>query len=172
MQPAIAHKRMAASFPLAVQRRTSAREGTSDANTVNNREMPDICLQHMVSVMLLDKTASFAAAHNKARMQDPGVLRLRAKVQLIPDEELERRLPQRIAIVEIILSDGTHLSERIDAVRGTPANPMPRGEVVTKCRELIAPVLGAATTGSLIEKILGLENVKNIRELRPLLQRA
>ena len=150
----------------------TVRIGTTPASVVNNREMPDICLQHMVAVMLLDKTASFAAAHNKARMQDPGVLRLRAKVQLIPDEELERRLPQRVAIVEIILSDGTHLSERIDAVRGTPANPMPRGEVVTKCRELIAPVLGAATTGSLIDKILGLENVKNIRELRPLLQRA
>jgi hypothetical protein len=47
---------------------------------------------------------------------------------------------------------------------------MPREEVVTKCRDLMAPVLGAAATSSLIEKILGLENVKNIRELRPLLQ--
>src|SRR6185295_11944941 len=30
---------------------------------VDNREMPDVCLQHMVAVMLLDKTASFRAAH-------------------------------------------------------------------------------------------------------------
>src|SRR6202022_103713 len=62
------------------------RRAHTEARVVDNREMPDICLQHMVAVMLLDKTASFAAAHNKARMQDPGVLRLRAKVQLIPDE--------------------------------------------------------------------------------------
>ena len=47
--------------------------------------MPDICLQHMVAVMLLDKTASFKAAHDKARMKDPAVLRQRAKVQLVPD---------------------------------------------------------------------------------------
>ncbi len=37
---------------------------------VDNRDIPDICLQHMVAVMLIDKTASFHAAHDKARMQD------------------------------------------------------------------------------------------------------
>src|SRR5262245_19369418 len=37
---------------------------------VDNRDIPDICLQYMVAVMLLDKTASFKAAHDKARMQD------------------------------------------------------------------------------------------------------
>src|SRR5262249_51759245 len=63
-------------------RKVVVRTGTSDANTVNNREMPDICLQHMIAVMLLDKTASFAAAHDKPRMQNPAVLRERAKVQL------------------------------------------------------------------------------------------
>src|ERR1700732_5165562 len=45
------------------------RVATSEAKTVNNREIPDICMQHMVAVMLLDKTASFAAAHDKPRMK-------------------------------------------------------------------------------------------------------
>jgi hypothetical protein len=36
----------------------------------------------------------------------------------------------------------------------------------------VEPVLGAAQTKSLIEKVLVLENVKSIRELRPLLQKA
>ena len=35
-------------------------------------------MQHMVAVMLLDKTASFASAHDKPRMQNPAVLRQRA----------------------------------------------------------------------------------------------
>jgi hypothetical protein len=34
----------------------------------------------------------------------------------------------------------------------------------------MGPVIGAAATASLIDKVLGIENVKNIRELRPLLQ--
>ncbi|MCU1341721.1 MAG: hypothetical protein JWN92_1144 [Candidatus Acidoferrum typicum] len=148
------------------------RAATSAAFTVNNREMPDICLQHMIAVMMIDKTASFKAAHDKARMQDPEVLRQRAKVQLIGDEELEKLIPKRVAIVEITLNDGTTLTERVEAVRGTPENPMNREEIVAKARDLMDPVLGAAQTKSLIEKVLGLENVKSIRELRPLLQKA
>jgi 2-methylcitrate dehydratase PrpD len=147
------------------------RAATSAAFTVNNREMPDICLQHMIAVMMIDKTASFKAAHDKPRMQDPATLRERAKVQLISDEELERLIPKRVAIVEVTLNDGTKLTERVESVRGTPENPMTRDEVVAKCRDLMAPVLGAASATSLIEKVLSLENVKSIRELRPLLQR-
>jgi 2-methylcitrate dehydratase PrpD len=144
----------------------------SEASIVNNRDIPDICLQYMVAVMLLDKTASFAAAHDKPRMSDPAVLRERAKVQLIGDDELEARLPRREAIVEVTLNDGTTLSEHVTAVRGTAENPMPREEVVAKARDLMAPVLGAANTATLIEKVLSLENVKDIRELRSLLQRS
>jgi len=144
--------------------------GTTPARVVNNREMPDICLQHMVAVMLLDKTATFKSAHDKARMNEAEILKQRAKVQLIGDADLERLLPRREAIVEVTLTDGTKLTEHISAVRGTPANPMPREEVVAKARDLIAPVLGAETAASLIEKIFNLESVKNIRELRPVLQ--
>jgi 2-methylcitrate dehydratase PrpD len=140
--------------------------------TVNNREMPDICLQHMVAVMLLDKTVTFLSAHDKARMQDPAVLNQRAKVQLVPDEELSRFLPTRAAKVEVTLSDGMRLSEEVDAVRGTSENPMTRDEVVAKARDLITPILGAAKCLRIVESVLGLEGVKDIRELRPALQRS
>jgi 2-methylcitrate dehydratase PrpD len=148
------------------------RTATSAAYTVNNREMPDICLQHMIAVMILDKTASFKAAHDKPRMADPAVLRERAKVQLIGDDELEHMIPKRVAIVEVTLYDGTKLSERVESVRGTPENPMSREEVVAKARDLIVPVLGVKKCDALVEKLLNLETVKDIRELRPLLQRA
>jgi hypothetical protein len=36
----------------------------------------------------------------------------------------------------------------------------------------MTPIFGAAPTTNLIEKVLGLENIKNIRDLRPFLQRA
>ena len=146
------------------------RTATSAAYTVNNRDMPDICLQHLVAVMLIDKTVSFRAAHDKARMQDAAILRERAKVQLVPDEELEKLIPVRVAIVEVTLNDGTRLSERVEHVRGTPENPMTRDEVVAKARELMAPVLGTTACSKLVERVLTLDNVKNVRELRPLLQ--
>ena len=152
-------------------KRVVVRVATSAGYTVNNRDMPDICLQHLVAVMLLDKTVSFRAAHDKARMQDPVVLRERAKVQLVPDEELERLIPVRVAIVEVTLTDGTQLSERVEHVRGTPENPMTTDEVVAKARELMTPVLGAAVCSNLIERVMGLQDVKDMRDLRPMLQR-
>src|SRR5258706_8503409 len=148
------------------------RAATSAAYTVNNRDMPDICLQHLVAIMLLDKTVSFHAAHDRPRMQDPAVLRERAKVQLVPDAELEKLMPVRVAIVEVTLADGTVLSERVEHVRGSPENPMTPDEVIGKGRELMAPVLGQKACANLIEGVMALESVKNLRELRPLLRKS
>jgi len=148
------------------------RLANSEARVVDNREMPDICLQHMVSVMLIDGTASFHAAHDKPRMKDPAVLAVRAKVQLVPSEELEKLEPARQAIVEITLNDGTVLSDHVMDVRGTVDNPMTREEVIQKCRDLVEPVLGKESCSNLIDKVMGLEKVKDIRELRSVLQKA
>lgn len=152
-------------------RQVTVRLAPPEATTVNNREMPDICAQHMTAVMLLDKTVTFRSAHDQARMKDPATLRERAKVQLIPDEALSRFLPTRAAKVEITLIDGTQLSEEVDAVRGTAKNPMSHDEVIAKVRDLVTPVQGEAKCSDLIEKILKIENVKDIREIRPVLQR-
>jgi 2-methylcitrate dehydratase PrpD len=158
-------------FAAADVRRVSVRLAPSVANVVDNRDIPDICLQHMVAVMLIDKTVSFHAAHDKARMQDPAALRERAKVDLVRDDELTKLLPVRVTDVEIELADGTKLTERVTAVRGTPRNPMARGEVVDKARDLLAPVVGRAKAERLIETVYGIEAVADVRELRPLLQR-
>jgi len=144
----------------------------SVAAVVGNRDMPDICLQHMVAVILLDKTASFSAAHDKARMKDAAVLRQRAKVQLVKDEKRIPLLPARVAEVEIALTDGTTLTERVTSVRGTPRNPMTRKEVIDKSRDLIDPVLGAATAARLVETVFALDRLSNVRSLRSLLQHA
>ena len=158
-------------FDFGQVQRVSVRLATDEAAIVNNREIPDICLQHMIAVMLLDKTVSFASAHDNARMKDAAILRERAKVQLIPDLELERLMPLRVAIVDVTLSDGSRLSQRVDNVRGTPENAMTRDEVIAKATDLITPILGAGKCSSLVEKIFHLENVSDVRELRPVLQR-
>ena len=153
-------------------KKVTVRLAPSVAGVVDNRDIPDICLQHMVAVMLIDKTVSFQAAHDKARMQDAAALKQRDKVNLVRDEELAKLLPARETIVEIELNDGTKLSERVSAVRGTPRNPMSRNEVIDKARDLISPVLGREPSTRLIETVFDLENMTDIRALRRLLQRA
>jgi len=148
------------------------RIASDEANTVSNRDMPDICMEHMIAVMLLDKTVTFRSVHDKARMKDPAVLRQRAKVEVIADPRIDARRPRREAIVEVTLTDGPQMSEWVRDVRGTSENPMTRDEVITKARDLITPTLGAASCSTIIEKVLGLEGVKDLRELRPALQRS
>jgi len=153
-------------------RQIVVRVATNEAKIVDNREIPDICLQYMIAVMLIDKTASFKSAHDIARMRDPEIVRQRAKVQLLGDEALERLMPQRAGIVEVTLNDGMRFVERVDKVRGTVENPMPRDEVVAKARDLITPVIGATVTAKLIDKVFDVENLKSVLELRPLLQKS
>jgi 2-methylcitrate dehydratase PrpD len=153
-------------------KRLTVRLAPNVAAVVDDREIPNIWLQHMVAVMLLDKTVSFSAAHDNARMQDPAVLRQRAKINLVHDVDLDQFLPVRVAIVEIQLSDGTKLLERVEAVRGTPRNPMSRTEVIDKAQDLIAPVVGHENSERLITTVYEIEGVTDVRSLRPLLQRA
>jgi len=152
-------------------RKVTVRLAPSVANVVDNRDIPDICLQHMMAVMLVDKTVSFHAAHDKPRMQDSAILKQRAKVNLVRDDELAKLLPVRETVVDVELQDGTKLSERVSAVRGTSRNPMTRDEVIAKARDLTAPVLGRDTSTRLIETILDVEAVTEVRNLRRLLQR-
>ena len=140
------------------------------AHTVGDREMPDICMQHMVAVMLLDRTATFQAAHDEKRMRDPKVLEVRRRVELYGDDALQRAMPSRQGIVELTLRDGRTLRHHTKAVRGTSENPMTREEVDEKCYPLLEPVLGGRRARGLIDAVWSLERVRDVRTLRPLLK--
>jgi 2-methylcitrate dehydratase PrpD len=153
-------------------RQIDIRVATSAADKIDDSVMANLSMQYLVAVMLIDGTLSFEAAHDDARMREPGVARLRAKIRVIADESLERELPRRVAVVEVRFNDGTTETERNDCVRGSPGNPMSSEEVAAKARSLIAPVLGREKCAKLVERIYALEKVRDIRELRPLLRPA
>ena len=144
-----------------------ARQG---ANTVDNRNMPDICLQHMCAVMLLDGTVTFKSAHDQKRMRDRNVLALRRRIELCADEVLTRAMPSRQGIVEIRLRDGRAFTHHTEAVRGTADNAMTRGEVDAKSYDLIAPVIGKNRARRLCDAVWSLEQLRDIRALRPVLR--
>ena len=140
------------------------------ADIADNRDMPDINLQHMCALMLVDGYVSFEAAHDVRRMRDPKLLALRKRVLLIADEELGRLLPEKHAIVDMTLKDGRRLHHHTKAVRGSAENPMTRAEVEEKCHGLMAPVLGKTRARNLCDAVWNLERIKDLRRLRPLLQ--
>lgn len=151
-------------------RRVRVRISHQGAGTVDDRDMPDICLQYLCAVMLLDGTVTFAAAHDSARMNDPAVLELRRRIELSGDDELSAALPARHGIVEIDLDDGTSVSHKVTAVRGTAQNPMTRDEVEAKCVDLVVPVVGAANARRLVDAVWALEKLDDVRDLATLLR--
>ena len=140
------------------------------ANTTNNRDMPDICMQHLCAVMVLDGTVSFKSSHDEKRMKDPKVLKIRNLIFLEGDDALTRVMPSRQGIVEVSLRGGRKLRHHMQAVRGTAENPMTREEVDAKSYDLLAPVLGRDRARKLCDAIWNLERLKDVRKLRPLLK--
>jgi 2-methylcitrate dehydratase PrpD len=149
--------------------RLVVRVSTQGAQTVNLRDMPDINLQHMCAVMLLDGIVTFESAHDSKRMKDRRVLAVRDRIELIGDEELQRALPARQGSVEVHLRDGRTVSHHTKAVRGTSDNPMTRAEVDEKCYHLMAPILGSRRARALCDSVWALEKTTDVRKLRPLL---
>lgn len=137
---------------------------------VDDRDMPDVCLQHLLAVMLLDGTVGFVAAHDRARMADPAVLALRKRISAKPSNALTHAMPPRQAIVEITTYDGRSLSHHTRAVLGTPENPMDWAQVACKAADLIAPILGDDTAQKLILAVQHIDSLNDVRDLRPLLQ--
>src|SRR5205823_1142789 len=113
---------------------------------------------------------TFEAAHDYERMSDPTVQALRRRIELVGDPALNDTTPPRQAIVELTTRDGRTLSHRVYAVRGTADNPMPRQEVEAKAIELLAGVLGPDRARQLVDRIWAIEELGDVRELRPLLQ--
>lgn len=131
----------------------------------HDRNMPDINLQHLLAVALLDGGLNFKTAHSLDRMKDPAVLKVRKRITLKTNQEL---IPYH-SIVEVTTKDGTKFKEHITKVLGRPETPMTTEMVEEKCKELVTPILGEDRSQKLIDKIWNLEQVSDMRELRPLL---
>jgi 2-methylcitrate dehydratase PrpD len=142
----------------------------SSTRTVDNAPSPELNVQHLVAMLLIDNQLTFGSIHDKARMQDPAILALRKKIVLVPSQELAHARPRRQAIVAVKTSDGRALSHRTIAVRGTADNPMTQGEIEAKAFDLIETVLGARKARAVIRAIARLETVSDVASLRRLWQ--
>jgi len=137
----------------------------SGARTVNNRHMPDVNVQFMVAAILIEGKLTFDMAHDYARFQNPRVLALKEKVQLIADTEMEKSGPRFQGLVEVTLRDGRVLREHVSDCRGRPENPMNPEEVEKKAAWLMEPVLGKNNVDQIIDSVRRIESVSSVRDL-------
>ena len=140
------------------------------ARTVDNAPAPELNVQHLLALLLVEGELSFDSIHDRERMQHPKILALRAKIVLTASEELARAMPRRQAIVSVRTRDGRTLSQRTVAVRGTADNPMSQAEVEEKALDLIGNVLGTRRARAIVRAMATLEAVSDITSLRRLWQ--
>jgi len=110
---------------------------------------------------LVDGGLNFESSHDHGRMMDPGVLSVKAKIDLRPNEALTSALPPRQVIISATTSEGREIRHHAKAVRGTPDDPMTRSEVMEKALDLMAPILGLAQAKELTNAVINIDDVSN-----------
>jgi 2-methylcitrate dehydratase PrpD len=145
---------------------------TRSVRTVDNAPMPDVNVQHLLAMLLIDGSLTFHAIHDRERMSDSAILALRKKIALVPSEELMHARPRRQAIVDVATHDGRVLSRRTIAVRGTADNPMLRDEVEAKALDLLSDALGVRRGRAIVRAVRDLSGIPDVTALRRLWQPA
>lgn len=135
---------------------------------VNNRDMPDISVQHLLALMLIDGGISFASAHDYARLKDRRVLALRKRIKAVGDPALTDPQRRWRAVIDITLADGRKLTHRTMAAKGMFENPLTPAEENEKALDLLAPVLGRRRAERLLAALWKFDEIKNVRTLRRL----
>jgi len=149
--------------------RVIARLPQDGAGIVNDSAMPDVNLQYLMAVALIDGAVSFDASHSFDRMKDPQVLAVKQRVELVGDRSLMDPAAPRSANVEVRLRDGRTVSHFTRFAPGTKESPLSTEGVAAKARSLIAPVLGDERGEAVIRRINTLETLSSVRDLVALL---
>jgi 2-methylcitrate dehydratase PrpD len=135
---------------------------------VDNRPMPDICVQHLLAIMLIDGELTFRSAHNYARMDDPKVLEVRSRMHAVPDASLTDVQRRWRCVMEVHLKNGTVLKGQTMSAKGSFENPLSPDEENAKALDLIVPILGKERSQTLLDTLWNFENISDVRSLRAL----
>jgi 2-methylcitrate dehydratase PrpD len=147
-----------------------ARIPDKELEIVNNRDMPDISLQHLLAIMLIDDGVTFESAHAFERMHDPKVLKVRACIQAIGDPALTDTERRWRCVMQVRLRDGRTLEGQTMAAKGSYENPLTRDEEQEKALDLVIPILGKARSEELLAQLWNFEQIAEVNSLRWLYQ--
>ena len=148
--------------------RVEIRVPDKEAFVVNNRSMPDINMQQMIALMLLDGAVTFKSAHDFERLRDPRVVQFKRRIKLIGVAAMTNPDRRWHGEVKITLRSGRTLKHYTYAARGSSFNPMTRQEENAKALDLLAPSLGKRRAEQLIDTVWNIEKVRDARQLRSL----
>ncbi len=145
-----------------------ARMPDKELEIVNNRASPDISVQHLLAVMLIDGNITFRSAHDFRRMKDPAVLKVRQRIEAVGDVSLTDAQRRWRCVMEVRLKDGRVLHHETMAAKGSFENPLTPAEENEKARDLIVPILGKQRSAALLDALWNFDKISDVRSLRRL----
>jgi 2-methylcitrate dehydratase PrpD len=100
-------------------------------------------------------------------MRDPLAQKLMKLVEVVVDEEFERRYPKQYSsAVTVTMEDGAEYTAVVDNPKGDKRNPVTHRDVEQKFRDLTVPVIGdEALVAKIISYVNQLEKNRDIAEL-------
>jgi 2-methylcitrate dehydratase PrpD len=147
-----------------------ARMPDKELEIVNNRASPDISVQHLLAVMLVDGNVTFKSAHSFRRMRDPKVLAVRKRIEAVGDPTLTDVQRRWRCVMEVHLKDGRVLNHQTMAAKGSSENPLTPAEENEKALDLIVPILGRKKSAALLDALWNFDEIADVRALRKLYQ--
>jgi len=123
--------------------------------------------QHCAAAALVDG-AGHDAQFSDAKVQDPVIAGLRAKVSATVDESVR----EEEVYLTIVLTDGRTLENHIEYATGSPTNPMSDEALQNKYRELAGDVLPSQQLEDLLAAVWALDSAADVREVTCLMQLA
>lgn len=131
---------------------------TSSSRVFAGAGMPALNVPYLVAIMLLDRRLDFVGAQSNSRMADDAAAhRIMERVELRADAAQDAMPRIESARVVLTLVDGTVLTEFVEHVKGFPAMPMGRTDVVEKVVGLVTPHMGEQRAKEMCETVLCLE---------------
>jgi len=125
-------------------------------------------LQYSVAVML-SKGRALVKEFQKESIHDPDVLRLAALVEVEADPAIDDVWPVRDPTeIRVAQNNDRVLTASVAEAKGDLNNPVTDAELFDKFRNLVLPFLGRDNMERVVEMIMNVERLKDIRELSAL----
>ena len=126
------------------------------------------CMPYIVATLLLEGDF-FVDQCNEDKMADPERIKHSRKVEFIAEPEITKMGLRYYVRVEVILKDGTHMEETVEAQRGSETRFASEAEVVAKFEKLVKHVFPESQVSAIRDTVLGLEKVEDASALAKLL---
>lgn len=122
---------------------------------------------HFTLAALLVKRHLDLSSYAPTEMTDPAIRRTMTRVVCRADPESAAYPTSFGGAVELVLQGGQRLSRRVTHNRGGPFNPMSQADVEAKFRDNAVPALGVPRSNELLQRLLAIEGVQDVRNQLP-----